>query len=385
VMPVGVYLMARSVPLLENAANTRLTMVMVGGLTALLAAVAATTSTNLKQAFSDTTASQMGLMFLGLGTGTGAGISGAIFLLMIHMLLKTSLFLMTDDIAIANNGSSEFRDLAGLRKAMPSHFWLFLLGTILLASGFWGQNTVIGAVWNASITPTTSEALMRTPFGATPPHILAIWFWAATLSLPLTALAMSRALFLSFFHSKERPAIAEPGQAQKWQIGLLLGASFGGGLGLAAVGTSSLFSQFLGRTWSGARYSFTSTTFQSGFGILLVLLAVILAWMMYSKISTWPARFSRVLAPFDRLSRNRFYLDDYGFLLVVLPIRGLAHVFRFCDRFLVDGLLAGGPKETVISIKEFLIPMQNGLVQFYAMSLLFSVAVLLVVLTWLGN
>ena len=86
-----------------------------------------------------------------------------------------------------------------------------------------------------------------------------------------------------------------------------------------------------------------------------------------------------------QLSRNNFYLDDILFLTIVLPVRGVAQLCRFLDWFLIDGLLMGVPSQITSEIANAAKPLRNGFVQFYATSVVIAVAVLAVVLTWLGN
>ena len=66
------------------------------------------------------------------------------------------------------------------------------------------------------------------------------------------------------------------------------------------------------------------------------------------------------------LSRNQFYLDEIYAMLIVRPLSGLAQVLRAVDTYLVDGLvdfLGQVPRFVAILFQ----PLQNGLVQFYAL------------------
>jgi NADH-quinone oxidoreductase subunit L len=79
------------------------------------------------------------------------------------------------------------------------------------------------------------------------------------------------------------------------------------------------------------------------------------------------------------LSQNRFYLDEIYQAIVVLPARGLARISAFVDQ-IVDGLidLIGAAPS---SLGSALRPIQNGLLQFYALAMILGLTVFLVILT----
>src|ERR1043165_6672247 len=89
----GVYLIARSTPLVVQAPEAQLLIAAVGCATALLAALIGLTQTDLKRVLAYSTVSQLGYMFLGLGTGSLLGIGGAMFHLVTHAFFKALLFL----------------------------------------------------------------------------------------------------------------------------------------------------------------------------------------------------------------------------------------------------------------------------------------------------
>src|SRR5216117_3547653 len=65
----GVYLVARCTPLFVLAPDAQLVVCLVGGLTALVAAFIALAQTDLKRILAYSTVSQLGFMFMALGTG----------------------------------------------------------------------------------------------------------------------------------------------------------------------------------------------------------------------------------------------------------------------------------------------------------------------------
>src|SRR6266478_2046041 len=111
----GVYLVARCTPLFVVAPDAQLVVAAVGGFTALLAALIALTQTDLKRVLAYSTISQLGYMFLALGSAirgsrweytsgglvyetvrvnvVALGVTAAIFHLFTHAFFKALLFL----------------------------------------------------------------------------------------------------------------------------------------------------------------------------------------------------------------------------------------------------------------------------------------------------
>ena len=124
---------------------------MIGGFTALLAALIAVTQTDLKRVLAYSTISQLGYMFLGLGVGTLAGISAGMFHLFTHAFFKALLFLAAGSVMHAMGGVIDMRRFSGLRRLMPTTFWTFWFGCLALSgvfpfAGFWSKDAIIGAV-----------------------------------------------------------------------------------------------------------------------------------------------------------------------------------------------------------------------------------------------
>ncbi|MBC7447019.1 MAG: NADH-quinone oxidoreductase subunit L, partial [Hymenobacteraceae bacterium] len=183
----GAYLLARTYPLLAPAVLTGLAV--VGAITSVWAAVAALGQTDLKKVLAYSTASQLGYVFLALGTGSPVA---AVLHLIAHAFFKASLFLnagiVTHAVAHAATGDldpQDLRQLGGLRRALPLTFGAYCVAAaaligLPLTTGFLTKEAVLtGAVaWAAARAPG---------FG---------WAWlvpdAALLTVLLTALYVAR-------------------------------------------------------------------------------------------------------------------------------------------------------------------------------------------------
>ncbi len=116
-----------------------------------LGGLIAMTQTDLKRVLAYSTISQLGYMFLGLGTGSLVGIAAGMFHLFTHAFFKALLFLGAGSVMHAMGGVIDMRRFGGLRRVMPITHWTFLVGCLALAglfpfAGFWSKDAIFGAV-----------------------------------------------------------------------------------------------------------------------------------------------------------------------------------------------------------------------------------------------
>ncbi|MFA6029023.1 MAG: NADH-quinone oxidoreductase subunit L [Elusimicrobiota bacterium] len=157
----GVFLMARSMPLLSRAPAVMTAMVVVGLATALGAAVVAATRRDLKRILAYSTVSQLGFMMTALGTGN---LFGAVFHLITHGFFKALLFLcagsvihaLHDDLHGATSATVD--DAGGLSRQIPVTTGAFLLGALALAgvpplAGFFSKDCILEGAHAAGPVP----------------------------------------------------------------------------------------------------------------------------------------------------------------------------------------------------------------------------------------
>jgi NADH-quinone oxidoreductase subunit L len=205
----GVFLVARSYPLIVHSPDTALYIAVTGGVTAFIAASMAMVMYDIKRVLAYSTISQLGYMFLGLGAGAWAvwhaaesgieiqaqGYTAGLFHLMNHAFFKALLFLGCGAVIHAVH-TQDMRKMGGLRKAMPITSTAMGLGVLSIAgvpffSGFWSKDEILEAVhhnWEA-------EGI----FGA-------LW-WLGLLTAAMTAFYMTRLWMMTFsgpaFHEVE--------------------------------------------------------------------------------------------------------------------------------------------------------------------------------------
>jgi NADH-quinone oxidoreductase subunit L len=140
----GVYLLARFYPAFENVPGWTTAVIIVGLTSALLAAIMAVVSNDLKRALAYSTISQLGYMVYAIGTGA---VFASQFHLLSHSLFKALLFLSAGAV-IHTVGTRDMRQMGGLGKDMPFVRVVFVIGGLALAglpiaNGFFSKELVL--------------------------------------------------------------------------------------------------------------------------------------------------------------------------------------------------------------------------------------------------
>src|SRR3989440_8428411 len=133
----GVYLIARSNFLFALSPVASLTVVVVGALTAIFAASIGLKQWDIKKVLAYSTVSQLGYMFVGVGSG--AYVSG-IFHLVTHAFFKALLFLGSGSVIFAmhrayhhtgnHDDAQDMRNMGGLKQYMPTTWVLMWAATL---------------------------------------------------------------------------------------------------------------------------------------------------------------------------------------------------------------------------------------------------------------
>ena len=176
----GVYLMVRISPVIAGS-YTWLPHVIawVGVLTALFAATVAVSQRDIKRVLAYSTVSQLGYMFLAVGTGAYVA---AIFHMVTHAFFKALLFLGSGSVIHGMHDEQDMRFMGALRKFMPITAVTFIAGWLAIAgvppfAGFWSKDEILLAAWSDN---------------------KALWAIGLVTAL-LTAYYMSRQVFMVFF------------------------------------------------------------------------------------------------------------------------------------------------------------------------------------------
>lgn len=369
----GVYLLARCTPLFVLVPGVQLTIAVIGAFTALLAAVIALTQHDLKRVLAYSTVSQIGFMFLAVGCANGAAtklaIVAAIFHLFTHAFFKALLFLASGSVMHAMHDVIDMRQFSGLRKVLPVTHATFLCGALALAgfvgfNGFWSKDMVLEAALEAGDSAR---------FGS----IYMILFGVAIATALLTAFYTFRAYFRTFWGELRMPAGAhphEPGVMSLPLIVLAIGAVL---VGVVVEPFTHWFSDFLTKAPILAG---TSGSIEHHLNWPLILgsaaiafVGIGLAYYLYVSKPSMAEKVARSAGGAYYLSLNKLYVDEIYNLLFVQPLNLLAGICGLVEAIVYDlvRLVASIPRV----LADVLKPLQNGLVQFYALAMVIGVAV----------
>ena len=388
----GVYLVGRCAAIFVLSPTAMIAVSVIGGVTALLAAAIAVTQTDLKRVMAYSTVSQLGFMFMALGTmGTVSprvAVAAAIFHLFTHAFFKALLFLASGSVMHAVGGVSDMRRFGGLRKLLPVTHLTFLAGAASLAglpllSGFWSKDAILDCLENAG-----EHSYYHRP-------LFLMVFAVALGTAALTAFYTFRAYFLTFWgpelvppeaghHAHESPRVM--------RVPLIVLA-----VGALAVGaiveplTHDAFGHYLGEAHSlevaNAIYAKAFTTAAPtghAFNVELALLSSILAvggaGAAFAVYGRGRPAVPEAVRPLHALSQNRFYVDEIYYGLLVKPAELLANGGRQFDSALDSfaRLIAFTPRLFAAAIR----PLQNGLTQFYALGMVLGLAVFVSVIVF---
>ncbi len=187
---VGVYAIIRTQTLLfpTDGGPSTLLLAIAGG-TMVVGVLGAIAQNDIKRILSFHIISQIGYMVLGLGLFTVAGVAGAIFYIVHHIVVKTTLFLV-GGLVEQSTGTGALSRLGGLLHRAPVVAGLFLLPALSLAglppfSGFVAKLALVQAglaVEAHTIVAISLLVSLLTLFSMT--KIWAGVFWGAPEEVP---------------------------------------------------------------------------------------------------------------------------------------------------------------------------------------------------------
>lgn len=149
----GVFLMVRLSPVLHASSGYAGTVIaVVGAATALYAATVAVAQNDIKKVLAYSTVSQLGYMFLAVGSGAYVA---AIFHMVTHAFFKALLFLGSGSVIHGMHHEQDMRRMGALRKFMPITAITFIVGWLAIAgvppfAGFWSKDEILLYAWDKS-------------------------------------------------------------------------------------------------------------------------------------------------------------------------------------------------------------------------------------------
>jgi NADH-quinone oxidoreductase subunit L len=381
----GVYLVARMFDVFVHADPIVLTVVsVIGAITLLLAAFLALIQNDIKKVLAYSTISQLAYMVAALGLGE-AGYSAGMFHLFTHAFFKGLLFLGAGSVIHAVH-SNDMREMGGLRRAMPTTYWTYLVGSLALAgvvgfSGFFSKDELIVAAY----------------------HDHTYWLVAVMLfGAALTAFYTGRMVFMTFFG--EYRGHGHPHESPVTMTGPLVFLA-AATMGVGWLGSSFTGAPFFDWVYLGHPEEVTFVAWIAGLSTLIALASIFVAYVLYGERTR--ERDPILSLPGYALLEHKYYLDDLYLKGIVYPVRdrvsagvywvnqnvldgivngmaalarGASRLVMLFDRKVIDGAV-NGVANTARESGGILRYLQSGNVQRYAVFLFAGVMALAIVFT----
>jgi len=360
----GIYMIARS-NLLYSLSQVSMNVVAIVGLaTALLAATIAMKQNDIKKVLAYSTVSQLGFMFLALGTGAYVA---AVFHVMTHAFFKALLFLGSGSVIHAMSGEQDIRNMGGLSKKLKITFITFFIGCIAISgvppfSGFFSK-----------------DAILLSAFEKSP-----VLYGIALFTALLTAFYMFRLLFITFSgtfrgtedqknHLHESPAVMTVPL-----IILAVLSVIGGFVGIPEVfmNGGDKLGEFLSpviKTQSENPVSHSTEYLLMGLSTGLVIIMIIAAWYKFRNYQPTEAK------GFGKVLENKWYVDELYDKIIVQPLHRFAGFLKsVIETKVVDGLVNGVDKAVNYGSRQFRL-LQSGQVGSYVLLMVVSIILIFVI------
>jgi NADH-quinone oxidoreductase subunit L len=373
----GVYLVARTNVLFALAPVSSTVVAGIGALTALFAATIGLRQYDIKKVLAYSTISQLGYMFLGVGTGAYAS---GIFHLATHAFFKALLFLGSGSVIHAmhhayhathsHDDAQDMRNMGGLQRYMPWTFGLMLVATLAIAgippfSGFFSKDEILAA------------AVAR---GAGMP-VFYLFYGMGVLAALLTAFYMARLMAMTFLGEnrtgeKERGHLHEAPWIMTGPLVVLGVLSLAGGvLNLPhLVGGHTALERWLEPVMEPALRLHQLVMPEGSTEYLLVGAAVAIGvlglFLGFRATLARPiptARQAPAETGFALVLNRKYFVDELYDAVVVRPVVWLSRVvlWKGVDQGLVDGVGVNGAAWTSRLVGGGLRLLQTGQVGVY--------------------
>jgi len=104
-------------------------LIVLGVVSLLFGASMALVQKDLKRLLAYSTINQLGVVLIGLGIGTELGLTGALFHVLNHAIMKSTLFFCAG-IMIAETGTREVKELSGFGRQQPAITFAFIIASL---------------------------------------------------------------------------------------------------------------------------------------------------------------------------------------------------------------------------------------------------------------
>jgi NADH-quinone oxidoreductase subunit L len=360
----GVYLVGRVFPLF--APDALLVIAYVGAITLFVAATIAVVMTDIKKVLAYSTVSQLGFMMLALGVG---GWSAGLFHLVTHAFFKALLFLGSGAVIYGCHHEQDMMKMGGLYRKMPITAITMLMGVLAISgvpffTGWYSKDAILSASFGFVYLNKQHALLFILPL----------------VTACLTTFYMFRMWFMTFtgeprdHHVYDHAAEAPPLMTVPLVILAVLsvGAAWPAPVGKHAAPLWDAEASWLehqihhaqpqavvadfgvapeyGEVWAGplrdkestVRYWAIHHAHLVGAIVLAVaLIGLVFALLIYYYRKLDPADAKEEFPRIHAFLLHKWYFDEIYSVVVVRPALVVAHLFRWFDLTVIDGIIHG--------------------------------------------
>ena len=367
----GVFLVARCSPLFEQSEYILSFITIIGASTAFFAATVGLVQNDIKRIVAYSTCSQLGYMFVALGSGA---YQIAIFHLFTHAFFKALLFLGSGSVIHAVSDEQDIRKMGDLYKLIPFTWITMLIGTLALTgfpymSGYFSKDGII-------------EAAFVSHTGG---HFYA--FYLLVISALLTSFYSWRLIFLTF-HGKSKVSkdvFSKIHESPKIMLAPLLI------LALCSIFSGYIFvDYFMSHDFE---FLWKSSIFLAPDNhiieeihhvplwvklspLVMMIAGFMLSFLFYIVFPFIPGYLAKSYSPLYKFLLNKWYFDElYNFIFVKNIKRIGEFLSSFGDKKIIDGFGPDGIASSISYFAKQASRLQTGYIYHYAFAMLFGLTI----------
>jgi NADH-quinone oxidoreductase subunit L len=365
----GVFMVARLSPLFELAPDAKSFVVFIGATTAMFAATIGLVQNDIKRIVAYSTCSQLGYMFVAMGSGA---YSIGMFHLFTHAFFKALLFLGSGSVILAMHHEQDIRHMGGLWRKIPFTYAMMIIGTLALTgfpftAGYFSKDAIIEADDVAKGAMSSYGFIMTVGAAA------------------LTSFYSWRLIFKTFHgvpHDRHHyEAAHETSKFMLVPLAILAFGSIAAGWPLLGLFTGE---GALGFFRESLKYAPGNTVLESMEHLPLeialaptamMIIGFLVAFQFYIRRPDIPARLARDQRVLYEFLLNKWYFDEIYDFLIVRPLLWLGRVlWKGGDGFVIDGFGPDGVSARVLDVTRNVVRLQTGYLYHYAFAMLIGVA-----------
>ena len=370
----GVFMVARLSPLFELAPNAKAFVVFIGATTAIFAATIGLVQNDIKRIVAYSTCSQLGYMFVAMGSGA---YSIGMFHLFTHAFFKALLFLGCGSVILAMHHEQDIRKMGGLWRKIPFTYAMMVIGTLALTgfpftAGFFSKDAIIEA----------DDVVAGT--------VASYGFIMTVAAAALTSFYSWRLIFKTFHGEPHDHHHYEAAHESPLMMLVPLAV-----LAIGSIGAGWPFLHIF--EGNGAEEFFrNSLTFGPNNHVLedmehlplaitlaptvMMIGGFLVAYQFYIRRPDIPVALARDQGVLYHFLLNAWYFDRIYDFIFVRPAMWLGRLlWKGGDGFVIDGFGPDGVSARVLDVTRNVVRLQTGYLYHYAFAMLIGVAAFI---TW---